>query len=113
MSRPEEGQHFCEPWEAQAFALAVALQNRGLISAAEWAQALGAELHGDSAATDGHDYYEHWLRALEKLLSAKGIASLAQVESMSEAWRRAAQATPHGQPIRLENDPRRNGSPGL
>lgn len=96
---------FCEPWEAQAFALVVALQDRGVFTAAEWADALGKEVHADDAADDGHDYYEHWLGALEKLLAAKGIASPAAVGGLAAAWQRAAHATPHGQPIELANDP--------
>ena len=96
---------FCEPWEAQAFALVVALQDQGIITAAEWAQALGAEVHGGQAAPDGHDYYELWLAALEKLLATKGIASETTVGQLAASWERAAHATPHGKPILLENDP--------
>lgn len=98
---------FCEPWEAQAFALVVALQDKGVFTAAEWAAALGAEVHGDHAADDGHDYYEHWLAALEKLMVAKGLASAAAIDDVAAAWERAAHATPHGKPIILENDPQR------
>ena len=101
---------FCQPWEAQAFALVVALQDRGVFTSTEWAVALGAEVHSDHAADDGHDYYEHWLTALEKLLAAKGIASATAVDRLAAAWERAAHATPHGKPIVLENDPRRSGS---
>lgn len=105
MSGPDGAPVFCEPWQAEAFALTVALQDRGILSAAEWAEALGREVHGQNAADDGHDYYGHWLAALEKLLVAKGIATPAAVESLTTAWQRAAHATPHGQPIRLDNDP--------
>ena len=104
MSQPD-APVFCEPWEAQAFALVVALQDRGIFTAAEWADALGREVHGESAAPDGHDYYEHWLAALEKLLAEKGLARACDVDAVAAAWERAAHATPHGQPIKLENDP--------
>lgn len=87
--------------------MVVALQDAGLFSAAEWASALGAEVHSEGAAEDGHDYYAHWLAALEKLLVAKGLTSPEAVGDMTAAWRRAAHATPHGQPILLENDPER------
>lgn len=107
MNRPDDAPAFCEPWEAQAFALAVALQDRGVFSAAEWADALGAQVHRKDAAEDGHDYYEHWLAALETLLARKGLASSSAVDDLAAAWERAAHATPHGQPIRLENDPHR------
>lgn len=104
MSQPD-APAFCEPWEAQAFALVVALQDRGVFTAAEWAQALGAEVHQPDAADDGHDYYEHWLAALEKLLGDKGLTQPDNVDAIAAAWQRAAHATPHGKPILLENDP--------
>ena len=59
--------------------------------------------------TDGSDYYEHWLVALEKLLASKGVAPTPEVDAMAAAWERAAHATPHGKPILLENDPRSKG----
>jgi len=105
LSLPDERPTFCEPWEAQAFGLVVALQDRGVFTAAEWAEALGREVHGDHTAEDGHDYYEHWLSALEALLARKGLASVLEVDRMAAAWERAAHATPHGKPILLDNDP--------
>jgi nitrile hydratase accessory protein len=96
---------FAEPWQAQAFALTVALHDKGLFSWEEWAEALSAEVKRPDAAADGHDYYEHWLSALEKLLGAKGIAGPLEVDRVAAAWQRAAHATPHGKPILLENDP--------
>jgi nitrile hydratase accessory protein len=89
---------FAAPWEAQAFAMAVALQEAGRITADEWAAALGAELAGgDPAAT----YYEHWLAALEDVLAGKGITDRATLERYRAAWARAAERTPHGAPIEL------------
>lgn len=98
---------FAEPWQAEAFALVVALHERGLFTWAEWAEALSAEVKSPDAAGDGHDYYEHWLSALEKLLAAKGVAGRPEVDALAGAWQRAAHATPHGKPILLENDPER------
>jgi nitrile hydratase accessory protein len=99
---------FREPWEAQAFALAVTLNARGLFTWTEWAAALGAEIRraeqaGDSG--DGSTYYRHWLAALERLVTAKGATSDTALVARREAWDRAAHATPHGQPILLANDP--------
>lgn len=85
--------------------MTVALHDKGLFSWGEWADALSAEVKRPSAATDGHDYYEHWLAALERLLASKGLAAKSDVDAMAEAWERAAHATPHGRPILLENDP--------
>lgn len=99
---------FAEPWQAEAFALVVALHGRGLFSWGEWAEALSAEVHRADAVPDGGDYYEHWLAALEKLLASKGVATAADVDALAAAWERAAHATPHGKPILLENDPERS-----
>ena len=96
---------FAEPWQAEAFALTVALHERGIFSWNEWAEALSAETGKPDAATDGSDYYAHWLAALEALLAAKGVTQTSEVDTLAAAWERAAHATPHGTPIRLENDP--------
>ena len=98
---------FAEPWQAQAFALAVALHQRGVFTWSEWAEQLSKEVAKPGAAQDGSDYYQHWLAAIEALLSQKGVAAPQLVAEMSASWQRAAQATPHGQPILLENDPKR------
>jgi nitrile hydratase accessory protein len=92
---------FAEPWQASAFAMTVALHERGTFTWTEWAEMLGAEVKSDDA------YYDCWLRALEKMLAAKGATTSHEVDAMSIAWRRAAQATPHGRPVLLENDPER------
>lgn len=95
---------FAEPWQAEAFAITVALHDSGLFSWNEWADAL-SEVKKPDAARDGHDYYEHWLSALEKLLATKGVAGKHEIDALAAAWERAAHATPHGKPILLENDP--------
>lgn len=95
---------FAAPWEAQVFALVVALRDAGLFTWPEWAQALGAAIRPEDDAEAPADY-GRWLAALEGLLAARGIALPEGVEARSEAWLRAAAATPHGAPIRLENDP--------
>ncbi|MDI6027934.1 nitrile hydratase accessory protein [Corticibacterium sp. UT-5YL-CI-8] len=96
---------FSEPWQAEAFALVVALNERGVFSWTEWADALSAQVRHPDAAADGSDYYDRWLAALEGLLVHKGLVAQADVEALTAAWHRAAHATPHGQPILLENDP--------
>ena len=104
---PTDAPVFAEPWQAEAFAMTLALHERGLFSWNEWAEALSAEVKKPGAAPDGSDYYDHWLRALEKLLAAKGAAAAPEVDALAAAWERAAHATPHGKPILLENDPER------
>jgi nitrile hydratase accessory protein len=104
-SPPQDAPVFDEPWQAEAFALVVTLRERGIFSWAEWADALSREVNKPDAAPDGKDYYRHWLAALEALLAGKGYAPADQVAELAQAWQRAAHATPHGHPIRLENDP--------
>ena len=99
---------FREPWEAQAFAMAVSLHQRGLFTWPEWAAALAAEIRraqADGDCGDGTTYYRHWLSAIERLVAEKGLASEKALAERRDAWDRAAHATPHGQPILLENDP--------
>ena len=62
---------FNEPWEARAFALALALHERGLFTWPQWAAALSRQITAAHAAGDadrGDTYYQHWLRALESLV---------------------------------------------
>lgn len=106
--RPNEGV-FEEPWQAQAFALTVTLNEAGAFDWGEWAQLLSAELHAPDAQEDGSDYYARWTAALEALLIAKGIADPDQIADLASAWRRAAAATPHGTAIELANDPQAPG----
>ncbi|KQP94628.1 nitrile hydratase accessory protein [Methylobacterium sp. Leaf117] len=93
---------FAEPWEAQAFALVVALHDGGLFDWKEWAEALGAETQRTGQGAD----YAAWLATLEGLLAARGIAEPERLSERRAAFARAAAATPHGEPIRLANDPR-------
>ena len=95
---------FREPWEAQAFAMTLALHERGLFSWPEWAAALAAQISAAQAAGDadtGDTYYRHWLAALEALVAAKGASSAGELEHWRDAWDHAADRTPHGQPIVL------------
>jgi nitrile hydratase accessory protein len=93
---------FREPWEAQAFAMAVELHQQGAFAWSEFAAALSAELLGTGETQDGHDYYRHWLTALEKLLVAKTTLTEEERAARYQAWDQAAKATPHGEPIVLE-----------
>ncbi|ATU91085.1 nitrile hydratase accessory protein [Phyllobacterium zundukense] len=99
---------FAEPWQAEAFAMVLALHDRGLFTWDEWASALSAQLKRPGALDDGSDYYQCWLAALESLIAAKNIAGKDDIDQLTAAWQRAAHATPHGQPIKLENDPDRS-----
>src|SRR5262249_27727136 len=72
-----EGPVFREPWEAQAFAMTLALHERGLFTWPQWAATLGDEIRRAQAAGDpdtGETYYRHWLNALERMVAAKELA---------------------------------------
>jgi nitrile hydratase accessory protein len=104
LPRDEGGPVFHEPWQAQAFAMTLALYKRGLFTWPEWAAALGAEIKRAQAAGDpdaGDTYYHHWLAALERLVAEKGITDAASLQHYHDAWDRAADRTPHGTPIEL------------
>lgn len=92
---------FDEPWQASAFALAVALQDRGVLDRQDFAEALGGEIEA------GRGYWDAWLAALEQLLTEHGLTDPGSVDDRTAAWQRAAEATPHGSPITLGADPHR------
>jgi nitrile hydratase accessory protein len=97
-----EGAVFEEPWQATAFALAVHLSERGAILWGEWSAALGHEIQaaaGDPALD--HGYFQHWLRALERICAEKGMVDPSEIRLREEEWRRAYLSTPHGEPVEL------------
>jgi nitrile hydratase accessory protein len=105
--RNAEGPVFREPWEAQAFALAVSLHERGLFTWKEWAATLGEEIKKAQAAGDpdtGETYYRHWLATLERIVAEKGLADAGALVRTRDAWERACARTPHGAPIELKAD---------
>ena len=105
-----EGPIFREPWEAQVFAMVLALREAGVFSWSEWTAALSrritAPLSGEGEA-DGD--YGRWLTALESLVIEKDVASAEMLKARNAAWIRAAEATPHGHPILVANDPEAPG----
>jgi nitrile hydratase accessory protein len=99
------GPVFGEPWEAQAFAIALALHRRGLFTWTEWSATLADEIKRAQAAGDpdtGETYYRHWLAALERLVADKRLSDQAELARYRDAWKRAADRTPHGTAIELE-----------
>jgi nitrile hydratase accessory protein len=105
--RDAQGPVFRAPWEAQAFAMALALHQRGLFTWGEWVATLGEEIKRAQAAGDpdtGETYYRHWLAALERLVAEKGVASGEMLARYRDAWDRAARRTPHGSSIELSPD---------
>jgi nitrile hydratase accessory protein len=102
LPRDESGPVFAEPWQAQAFALAVKLSEQGHFTWKEWAAALADELKA-SEPDDGSHYYEHWLAALERLVVAKRLSDPAAMAARKEAWADAYRHTPHGKPVELQH----------
>lgn len=110
---PQEAQGpvFREPWEAQAFAMTLALHTAGLFAWTEWAVILGAEIRKAQAAGDpdtGETYYHHWLAALERIVAEKGVTTRETLAHHYHAWEHAADRTPHGTPIELMPEDFRN-----
>jgi nitrile hydratase accessory protein len=107
LPRDAGGPVFAEPWEAQAFALAVSLSEQGYFTWKEWAAALAEELKTAAARgepDDGSRYYHHWLAVLERLTVAKGLCDRAAMNSRKDAWADAYRHTPHGKPVVLKHD---------
>jgi nitrile hydratase accessory protein len=95
---------FNEPWEAQAFAITLALHRQGLFTWDEWASTLGREIKDAQANGDpdtGGTYYRHWLAAIERIVREKGLTDEKTLARYRDAWDRAADRTPHGEPIVL------------
>ena len=104
--RDDDGPVFREPWEAQAFAMAVKLHERGAFTWSEWAEALGREIADAGPDDAAENYYLHWMSALEKLAASHGLLSPDELSERKQAWDRAARATPHGEPIELGRETR-------
>ena len=105
--RGPEGPVFREPWEAEAFAMTLALHERGLFAWSEWTAVLTDEIKRAQANGDpdtGDTYYRHWLAALERIVAEKGITDAAALARYRAAWDHAADRTPHGMPIVLKPD---------
>ena len=89
---------FEEPWQAQLFALTVALNEGGLFDWSEWTSVFGPRVR----ATEARDYWAVWSEALIALLEAKGVTGTEEVAALTARWQAAARATPHGRPIVLQ-----------
>jgi nitrile hydratase accessory protein len=105
--RDDVGPVFRAPWEAQAFAMALTLHERGLFTWTEWAATLADQIKRAQAAGDpdtGETYYQHWLATLERLVAEKGVTTADTLHRYRDAWDHAADRTPHGQPIALREE---------
>jgi nitrile hydratase accessory protein len=108
LPRDADGPVFAEPWQAQAFALAMQLCTQGHFTWSEWAATLADELKSDAKRgelDDGSRYYHCWLTALERLVVAKRLSAAAALMARRDAWAEAYRRTPHGKPVELGNEP--------
>jgi len=111
LPRDEGGPVFAEPWQAQAFALAVRLSQEGHFTWKEWTTALAGELAAAAARgepDDGSRYYDHWLAALETLVQSKGLVDRSTLAARKDAWADAYRHTPHGKPVELRAATKQN-----
>ncbi|HVA80876.1 MAG TPA: nitrile hydratase accessory protein [Candidatus Binataceae bacterium] len=76
---------FSAPWEARAFAMALGLSEAGVFSWDEFRARLIEEIGASERVrerdgTSSHgNYYQHFLRALERTVADKGIVGAAEV----------------------------------
>ena len=105
--RDDNGPVFRAPWEAHAFAMALALHQKGLFAWSEWSAMLGEEIKKAQAAGDpdtGETYYHHWLATLERMVAEKGAVSTQSLAQHYRAWQNAMHRTAHGKPIELRTE---------
>jgi len=105
--RDDSGPVFNEPWEAEAFAMTLALHEKGVFTWPQWASVLADEIKKAQSGGDpdlGDTYYKHWLSALERIVVEQGITDAKQLGKLYEDWNTAAHTTPHGQPIVLKSE---------
>ncbi|MDF1719503.1 MAG: nitrile hydratase accessory protein [Minwuia sp.] len=105
LPRDADGPVFREPWEATAFAITLELHAAGHFSWDEWATTLSITIMAAQDAGDpdlGDTYYQHWLAALEKLVTDKSLTTPDALSLRADDWVRAYRSTPHGQPVELK-----------
>jgi nitrile hydratase accessory protein len=100
----DEGPVFAEPWQAQVFAMTLQLHEEGRFTWQEWVEVFSSQIAAAAERGDpdlGDTYYDHWLRALEEIVTKKQLMSDEERAERQEAWAQAAASTPHGEPIIL------------
>ena len=77
---------FAEPWESRAFGMAVGLHQQGLFAWDEFRRALIERIHAweSSNTRERYVYYEHWLGALEDVLTHSGLVQARDIQKAVE-----------------------------
>jgi nitrile hydratase accessory protein len=104
LPRDADGPVFDEPWQAEAFALTIRLHEAGRFTWNEWAETLAAvlrETRERGEADDGSRYYDHWLVALERMVTSKHLLNSDDLHRRKSDWAKAYRSTPHGEPVVL------------
>lgn len=85
------GPVFATPWQAQIFALVVALHERGVFPWAEFQSRLITTINRAPQDEQGPDfYYRHWLQAAEELLHRLNLLDAAELIMRTEEVTEAA-----------------------
>jgi nitrile hydratase accessory protein len=104
LPQDDGGPVFAEPWQANAFALAVKLSEHGHFTWKEWTTTLADDLKAAAdrgEPDDGSRYYDHWVATLERLVVAKGLTDQEALVARKAAWKKAYRNTPHGTAVEL------------
>ena len=96
-------QFFEKPWHAQTFAITVFLSEKGVFEWSEFSESLANQIKNDETLQrDGSDdYYNSWLRALERLLIKKKITNTSNMLKIKNLWVEAFLSTPHGKSVKI------------
>ena len=74
---------FEEPWEGRAFGLAVAMNEGGVYDWPDFRDRLVAETAADEQRGERTNYYQRWVRALERLALDRGLVTSVELDSRS------------------------------
>lgn len=109
LQRKDGDPTFDEAWQAQSLAIADTLVETGVLTAIDWAAALGSELQSAARAgapDNAETYYLAVLTAAENVLRRMEMVSRDELGARVEAWRQAYLNTAHGEPVELRAAPK-------
>jgi nitrile hydratase accessory protein len=100
----EADRTFDAPWQAQAFAIVVALNEAGYFGWDEWVGVFSQEIARSPARageSKNDTYSRQWLDALEQIVVTRGLLAREDTNARAAEWRAAYVNTPHGQAVEL------------